>query len=93
MSEEKSRGNEFVKTKGHIIYKFNELQTTPRKRNSQQITTKYVKPSIINLTDIALIDHQTSLLHLGPDFTPTQKTFYGKYYNSGISGIKLGTPQ
>ena len=70
---EKSREYEFVKKKEHLICKFNELQTTPSKRNNQQITTTYVKPSIINLTDIALTDHQTSLLNLGPEFVPTEK--------------------
>ena len=47
---EKSRENEFVKKKEHLICKFNELQTTSSKRNNQQITTTYVKPSITNLT-------------------------------------------
>ena len=46
------------------ICKFNELQTTSIKRNNQQITTTYVKPSIINLKDIVLTDHYTSLLNL-----------------------------
>ena len=32
-----------------------------------------LKPSIINFTDIALRDHQTSLLNLGPKFVPTEK--------------------
>ena len=57
----------------HLICQFNELQTTSSKRNNQQITTTYVKPSIINLTDIALTDHQTSSLNLGPKFVPTEK--------------------
>ena len=70
---EKSRENEFVKRKEHLIRKFNELQTTSSKRNNQQITTTYVKPSIINLTDVALTDHQTSLLNLGPKFVPAEK--------------------
>ena len=70
---EKSRENEFVKKKEHRICKFNELQTTSSKRNNQQITTTYVKPSIINLTDIALTDHQTSLLNLRSTFVPTEK--------------------
>ena len=70
---QKSREYEFVKKKEHLISKFNELQTTPSKRNNQQITTTYVKPSIINLTDIALTDHQISLLNLGPKFVPTEK--------------------
>ena len=70
---EKSREYEFFKKKEHLICKFNELQTTPSKRNNQQITTTYVKPSIINLTNIALTDHQTSLLNLGPRFVPTEK--------------------
>ena len=70
---EKSREYEFVKKKEHLICKFNELQTTPSKRNNQQITTTYVKPSIINLTDIAVTDHQTFLLNLGPKFVPTEK--------------------
>ena len=70
---EKSREYEFVKKKEHLICKFNELQTTPSKRNNQQITTTYLKPSIINLTDIALTDHQTSLSNLGPKFVPTEK--------------------
>ena len=70
---EKSRKYELCKKKGHFIYNFNELQITPSKRNNQQITTTYVKPSIINLTDIALIDHQTSLLNLGQKFVPTEK--------------------
>ena len=55
---QKSREYEFVKKKEHLICKFNELQTTPSKRNNQQITTTYVKPSIINVTDIALPEHQ-----------------------------------
>ena len=37
---EKSRENEFVKKKEHLIFKFNELQSTSSKRNNQQITTK-----------------------------------------------------
>ena len=53
---EKSRENDFVKKKEH--------STTSIKRNNQQITTTYVKPSIINLTDVALTEHQTSLLNL-----------------------------
>ena len=69
---EKSRENEFVKKKEHLICKFNEIQTTLSKRNNQQITTKYVKPSIINLSDVALTDHQTSLLNLGPKFVPAE---------------------
>ena len=43
--------NEFVKKEEHLICKFNELQTTSSKINNQQITTAYVKPSIINLTE------------------------------------------
>ena len=54
---EKSRENEFVKKKEHLICKFNEFQTRSSKRNNQQITTTYVKPSIIDLTDVALTDH------------------------------------
>ena len=69
----KPREYEFVMKKEHLICKFNELQTIPSKRNNQEITTTYVKPSIINLTDIALTDHQTSLLNLGPKFVPTEK--------------------
>ena len=34
-------------------------------------TIKYVKPSIINLKDIALTDYQTYLLDLGPNVVPT----------------------
>ena len=70
---EQSRENEFVKKKEHLICKFNELQRTSSKRNNQQITDTYVKPSTINLTDIALTDQQTSLLNLGPKFVPTEK--------------------
>ena len=70
---EKSREYEFVKEKEHLICKFNELQTTSSKRNKQQIATTYVKTSIINLTDIVLTNHQTSLLNLGPKFVPTEK--------------------
>ena len=70
---EKAREKEFVKKKEHLICKFKELQTTSRKRNNQQITTTYAKPSIINLTGIALTDHQRSLLNLGPKFVPTEK--------------------
>ena len=55
---EKTRENQFVKKKEHLICKFNELQTTSSKRNNQQITTTYIKPSIINLTDVALTDHK-----------------------------------
>ena len=44
-----------------------------QRRNNQQITTTYVKPSIINLMNIALADHKTSLLNLGPKFVPTRK--------------------
>ena len=66
---EKAREKEFVKKKEHLICKFKELQTTSRKRNNQQITTTYAKPSIINLTGIALTDHQRSLLN----FVPTEK--------------------
>ena len=36
-----------------------------QRRNNQQITTTYVKPSIINLMNMALADHKTSLLNLG----------------------------
>ena len=56
-----------------LICKFNELQTTSIKRNYQQITTTYVKPSIMNLTNVALTDHQTSLLNLEPKFVPAEK--------------------
>ena len=49
---EKSRENEFVKKKEHLICKFNELQTTSSKRSNQQIATRYVKPSIINFTTL-----------------------------------------
>ena len=86
---EKSRENEFVKKKEHLICKFSELQATPIKRNNQQITTIYVKPSIINFTDVALTDHQTSLLNLGPKFVPAEMRipFYGNYYSNGISSI------
>ena len=91
---EKSRENEFVKKKEHLICKFDELQTTSSKKNNQQITTTYVKPSIINITDIALTDHQISLLDLGPKFVPTEKRiFYGNYYSNGISSIKLEIPK
>ena len=71
---EKSRENEFVKKKEQLICKFSELQATPIKRNNQQITTIYVKPSIINFTDVALTDHQTSLLNLGPKFIPATES-------------------
>ena len=64
---EKSREKE------HFVCKFNKLQITSSKRDKQQITTTYVKPSIINLTDIALTDYQTSLLNLGLKFVPTEK--------------------
>ena len=70
---DKSRENDFVKKNDHLICKFNEIQRASSKRNNQQITTTYVKPSIINLTDIALTDYQTSLLNLGPKFVPTKK--------------------
>ena len=70
---EKSRDNNLVTTKEHLICKFSVLQTTSSKRNNQQITTTYVKPSIINLTDIGLTNHQTSLLNLGPKFAPIEK--------------------
>ena len=92
---EKSREYEFVKKKECLICKFNELQATPSKRNYQEITTTYVKPSIINLTDIALTDHQTSLLNLGPRFVPIEKKipFNGNHYRNGISSIKLGISQ
>ena len=81
---EKSRENEFVKKKEHLICKFSELQATPIKRNSQQITTIYVKPSIINFTDVALTDHQTSLLNLGPKFVPATESvaLNLEYYNN-----------
>ena len=69
---EKSRENEFVKKEEHLIYEFNELQTTSSKRN-RQIATKYVKQSIIHVTDIALTDHYTPFLNLGPNFVSTQK--------------------
>ena len=62
-----------MKKKEHLICKFNELQTTSSKRKNQQITTTHVKSRIINLTDIALTDHQASLLNLGPKFVPTEK--------------------
>ena len=85
---EKSREKE------HFVCKFNKLQITSSKRDKQQITTTYVKPSIINLTDIALTDYQTSLLNLGLKFVPTEKNnFYGNYYSNGISSINLGIPQ
>ena len=72
---QKSRENEFVKKKVYFICAFSELQTTSsKKKKNQQTTTTYVKPSIINLTDIALTDHQTSLLNLGSKFVPTEKT-------------------
>ena len=48
---EKFREKEFVKKEEHLICKFNEFQTTSSKINNQQITTTYVKPSIINLTE------------------------------------------
>ena len=81
---EKSRENEFVKNKEHLICKFSELQATPIKRNNQQITTIYVKPSIINFTDVALTDHQTSLLNLGPKFVPATESvaLNLEYYNN-----------
>ena len=81
---EKSRENEFVKKKEHLICKFSELQATPIKRNYQQITTIYVKPSIINFTDVALTDHQTSLLNLGPKFVPATESvaLNLEYYNN-----------
>ena len=81
---EKSRENEFVKKKEHLICKFSELQATPIKRNNQQITTIYVKPSIINFTDVALTDHQTSLLNLGPKFVPATESvaLNLEYYNN-----------
>ena len=72
-AKEKSREYVIVKKKEHLICKFNELQTTPSKRNNQPITTTYVKPRIIKLTDIALTDHQTSLLNVGSKFVPTEK--------------------
>ena len=70
---EKSRENEFVNKKEHLICKFNELQTTPSKRNNQKGTTTYVKPSIINLTGIEITDHQTFLINLGQKFVPAEK--------------------
>ena len=81
---EKSRENEFVKKKEHLICKFSELQATPIKRNNQQITTIYVKPSIINFTDVALTDYQTSLLNLGPKFVPATESvaLNLEYYNN-----------
>ena len=36
---EKSRENEFIRKKEHLICKFNELQTKSSKRNNQRITT------------------------------------------------------
>ena len=65
----------FIKKKEDLIYKFNQLQTKPSKTKNQQITTKYVKLSIINLTDIALTFHQTSLLNLAQKFVPTQREY------------------
>ena len=81
---EKSRENEFVKKKEHLICKFSEFQATPIKRNNQQITTIYVKPSIISFTDVALTDHQTSLLNLGPKFVPATESvaLNLEYYNN-----------
>ena len=35
----KSRENEFIRKKEHLICKFNEFQTKSSKRNNQQITT------------------------------------------------------
>ena len=35
--------------------------------------SRYVKPSIIHLKDIALTDDQTFFLNLGPKFVPTEK--------------------
>ena len=80
----KVKRNEFVKKKEHLICKFSELQATPIKRNNQQITTIYVKPSIINFTDVALTDHQTSLLNLGPKFVPATESvaLNLEYYNN-----------
>ena len=36
------------------------------KKTTSKLQPHMLKPSIINLTDIALTDHQTSLLILGP---------------------------
>ena len=49
-----------------------------KQHQAKETTTKIqpnmlVKPSIINLTDIALIDHQTTLPNLRPNFVPAQK--------------------
>ena len=49
------------------------MQTGSSKGNNQQIRIKFVKRSIINLTDIASTEHQTSLLKLAPNFVPTQR--------------------
>ena len=49
-----------------------------KQHQAKETTTKIqpnmlVKPSIINLTDIALTDHQTTLSNLRPNFVPAQK--------------------
>ena len=85
----KSRQSEFVKKKKHLLCKFNEPQTISSKRNKQQITTTYVKPSIINFTDIGLTDHQTSLLNLGLNFAPAEKRIPFMEINEATESVAL----
>ena len=69
-----------------------------RQNQVKETTSKlqpHVTPSTINLTDIALTGHQTSLLTLGQKVCSTRKedTFYGNYYRNVISSTKLGILQ
>ena len=43
------------------------------KETTSKLQPHMLNQSIINLTDIALTDHQISLLNLGPKFVPTEK--------------------
>jgi hypothetical protein len=71
---EKSRENQFIKTKTNLKEKFdlllqerNGLQSFSEKRNE----TKVVKDAILNLTEHEILIHHQELLNFGPKFVPT----------------------
>ena len=71
---EKSRENQFIKTKTNLKEKFdlllqerNRLQSFSKKRNE----TKVVKDAVLNLTEHEIPIHHQELLNLGPKFVPT----------------------
>ena len=69
---QKNQEKSNLQKRGCLIYKFNKLQTASSKGNNQQITTKYVKPSIVSFANTALTYHHTSL-NLAPNFDPMQR--------------------